>query len=51
MNTALIASTPVEKTATARHPDLSIWRRMFDVWVRSYDARVSEDGKVFFIGL
>ena len=29
----------------------SIWRRMFDAWVCSYDARVSPDGKVFFIGL
>jgi hypothetical protein len=29
----------------------SIWQRMFDTWVRSYEARVSADGKVFFIDL
>jgi len=29
----------------------SIWQRMFDAWVRSYEARVSADGKVLFVGL
>jgi hypothetical protein len=51
MNTATIIAQPLKKTGAASPQKLSMWRRMFNAWVSSYEARVSPDGKVFFIGL
>jgi hypothetical protein len=51
VNTATIIAQPLNKTTVADQQKPSIWRRMFDAWVRSYDARVSPDGTVLFIGL
>lgn len=51
MNTATVIAQPLENTATAGQQAPSIWRRMFAAWVRSYDARISPDGTVMYVGL
>lgn len=51
MNDATLVGQSIDKTAAVCEQTPSIWRRMFDLWVRSYDSRISADGKEFFIGL
>ena len=51
MNAATITAQSLNKTVAATEQRPSIWRRMFVAWVRSYEARVSPDGKVWFLGL
>lgn len=52
MNTANVTAESLNKTISgADQLQQSVWRRMFNAWVRSYDARISGDGKVFFVGL
>jgi hypothetical protein len=51
MNTTAISEQSLNKTVAAGGQKQSLWRRMFDAWVRSYEARISPDGKVLFLGL
>jgi hypothetical protein len=51
MNTATFNAQSLNKTVAGTEQKPSIWRRMFDAWVRSHEARVSPDGKVFFLDL
>lgn len=51
MNAATVIAPPVTNSASTVPQNTSIWRRMFDAWVRSYEARISPDGKVFYGGL
>lgn len=50
MNTVTTPSKSlIEPVCNDQKP--SIWQRMFDAWVHSYDARMSADEKVLFVGL
>jgi hypothetical protein len=51
MNAATISTQSLKKTGAAVEQKPSIWRRMFDAWVRSYESRISPDGKVLFLDL
>jgi hypothetical protein len=51
MNATTIAAQSLNKTVATNEQKPSIWRRIFDAWVRSYEARVSPDGKVLFVDL
>lgn len=51
MNAAAISAQPLKKNVAASEQKPSIWRRVFDAWVRSYESRISPDGKVLFLGL
>jgi hypothetical protein len=51
MNTATLSAQSLNKTGDAGQQPPSIWRRMFDAWVQSYESRISADGKVWFVGL
>jgi len=51
MSTATITARPVSNATAASQQKPSIWRRMFDAWVRSYEDRISPDGKVYYGGL
>jgi hypothetical protein len=48
MSAATTLVPTLNNTVTLGQPNASIWRRMFDAWVRSYEARISPDGKVFY---
>jgi hypothetical protein len=51
MNDATLIAQSLNKTVAVCEQTPSIWRRMFDLWVLSYDSRISADGREFFIGL
>ena len=51
MNATTFNAQSLDKTVAGTDQTPSIWRRMFDAWVSSYEARVSPDGKVWFLDL
>jgi hypothetical protein len=51
MNVTTLAAQSTDKNVASAESRPSIWHRMFNAWVRSHDARVSPDGKVFFLDL
>jgi hypothetical protein len=51
MNATTFNAQSLDKTVAGAEQTPSIWRRMFDAWVSSYEARVSPDGKVWFLDL
>lgn len=51
MNGATLAPQSTDKIVASTEQKPSIWHRMFHAWVRSHEARVSPDGKVFFFDL